>query len=56
MAEFFLTVVAPVCGYHAYMEQWEAEIDTAFFFEHELGEYDIIKSVRVCIRYFITSI
>ena len=36
--------MAPVRGYHAYMDQWEAEIDTALFFERELGEYaDVIE-------------
>ena len=36
--------MAPVRGYHAYMDQWEAEIDTALFFKRELGEYaDVIK-------------
>ena len=25
------------------MDQWEAEIDTALFYERELGEYDIIE-------------
>ena len=40
MAEFSLVVEAPVCGYHAYMDQWEAAINTSLFFEHELGEHD----------------
>ena len=56
MAELSLTLVAPVRGYHAYMDQWEAETDTALFFEQELGEYDIIEGVRVYIRCFIASI
>ena len=53
MAEFSLTVVASVRGYHTYMDQWEAEIDSALFFERELGEYDTIEGVRDCIRCFV---
>ena len=56
MAEFSLTVVAPVCGYNMYMDKSEAEIDTALFFEQELGEYDIIEGVGDCICCFIASI
>ena len=56
MAEFSLTLVAPVRGYHANMDQWEAEIDAALLFERELSEYDIIEGVRVCIRCFVASI
>ena len=51
MLEFFLTVVAPVRGYHVYTDQWEAETDTALFFERELVEYSIIEGVRVCNRF-----
>ena len=40
MAEFSLTVEAAVRGYHAYMEQWEAAVDTPLYFERELGERD----------------
>ena len=40
MAEFSLTVGAAVCGYHAYMEQWEAAVDTTLYFECELSECD----------------
>ena len=38
---FSLTVATSVCSHHAYMDQWEAEIDTALFFECKLGEYYI---------------
>ena len=27
-------------GYHAYMEQWEAAVDTTLYFELALGERD----------------
>ena len=40
MAKFSLTVEAAVRGYHAYMEQWEAAVDTTLYFERELGERD----------------
>ena len=40
MAEFSLTVEAAVHGYHAYMEQWEAAVDTTHYFKCELGERD----------------
>ena len=40
MAKFSLTVGAAVCGYHAYMEQWEAAVDTTLYFECELIECD----------------
>ena len=40
MVEFSLTVGAAVCGYHAYMEQWEAAVDTTLYFECELSECD----------------
>ena len=33
MVEFSLVVEAPVRGYHAYMDQWEAAINTSLFFE-----------------------
>ena len=56
MAEFSLTVVAPVRRYHPYLDQWEAGIDAALFFERELSKYDIIEGVRVCICCFIASI
>ena len=46
---------APVHRYTAYMDQWEAEIDTALFFKHELGEYDKIEGVSDCIRCFIAA-
>ena len=55
MTEISLTVVAPVRRYHTYTDQWGAEIDAVLFFERELGEYDIIKGVRVSIRCFIAS-
>ena len=38
------------------MDHWEAETGTALLFEQELGEYDIIEGVRVCIHCFIASI
>ena len=41
MAVFSLMIVAPVREYHAYMDQWEAKINTALFFKHALGRYDI---------------
>ena len=40
MVKFSLTVEAAVRRYHADMEQWEAAVDTAHYFEHELGEHD----------------
>ena len=40
MAEFSLVVKAPVCEYHAYVDQWEAAINTSLFFERKLGEHD----------------
>ena len=40
MAEFSLMVEAAVCGYHAYMEQWEAAVGTTLYFERELDECD----------------
>ena len=46
MAVFSLTVVEPVHRYHAYMDQWEAEIDTAHFFEREVGEYKISQRCK----------
>ena len=30
-------------GICVYMDQWEVEIDTAFFFECGLGEYDTLS-------------
>ena len=54
MAVSSSTVVAPVHGYHACMDQWKAKIDTVLFFECALVEYVIIEGVRVCIRCFIT--
>ena len=33
MVEFSLVVEAPVRGYHAYLDQWEAAINTSLFFE-----------------------
>ena len=47
MAVSSSTVVAPVRGYHACMDQQKAKIDTALFFECELGEYVIIEGVRI---------
>ena len=35
MAEFSLVVEAPIRSYHAYMDQWEAAINTSLFFERE---------------------
>ena len=32
MAKFSLTVEAAVRGYHAYMEQWEAAVDTTLYY------------------------
>ena len=29
-----------VHGYHAYMEQWEAAVNTTLHFERQLGERD----------------
>ena len=33
---------ASVRGYHAYMDQWEAEVGTSLVFERELGEHELI--------------
>ena len=41
--------MAPDHKYYVYMEQLEAEIDNGFFFEHELGEYDMIEGVYKCL-------
>ena len=46
MAEFSLMVEASVRGYHAYMDQWEAAINTSLFFERTLGEHDFMISER----------
>ena len=45
MAEFSFVVEAPVCGYHAYMDQWEAAINTSLFFERELGDMTLMKGL-----------
>ena len=50
MAVFLLVVEAPVHGYHAYMDQWEAAINTSLFFERKLGEHDFNeRPIRVYI-------
>ena len=43
MVKYSLVVETPVCGYHAYLDQWEAAINTSLFFERELGEHDFNK-------------
>ena len=40
MAEVSLMVEAAVRGYHAYMEQLKAAVDTTLYFERELSEFD----------------
>ena len=37
MAEFFLTVEAAIRGYHVYVDQWEAAVNTTVVFGRELG-------------------
>ena len=38
MAAFSLTVVAPVRGYHVYIERWEAAIGDCLTFKREFGK------------------